>query len=178
MAEKALAPCVVCGTELRNVEVTCENQPYQGTAFQSRGHYGSTAFDPMNGSMLEVNFCDECLREAGNNGRVLWRREAKALVGAPPWPQSIFGWVEDPGPYVEWNPKLDATDGEGSDEQTDLQRYPIDSREELFELIERRGIRLYGGVKLNGNFTPETVWPDDGGASTAPGVPDGSPETE
>lgn len=161
MGDIALVSCIVCGCELRNVSNDAENQPYKGTAFSSHGHYGSTAFDPMNGSMLEVNFCDDCLRNAGRSGRVLWRREAKALVGAPPWPNSIFGWVEDPGSYVTWDPSLDETDGEGSDEQRDLERYPIDSREELLELIERRGIRLYGGVKLNGGLTAETVWPSD-----------------
>jgi hypothetical protein len=160
MGEIALAPCLVCGKELRNAMDTSENQPSGGTAFQTGGHYGSTAFDPFNGSMLEINVCDECLTAAGEQGRVLWRREAKALVGAPPWRESIFGWVEDPGPYVPWDPKLDKNDGEGGNEQTDLERYHIDSREELLELIERRGIRLYGGVKLNGGFTPEDAWPD------------------
>jgi len=38
------------------------NQPYAGTTFISYGHYGSTVFDPMNGTtFLELNICDECL---------------------------------------------------------------------------------------------------------------------
>lgn len=161
MSEIALVPCIVCGKELQNVDKDAENQPYEGTAFETHGHYGSTAFDPLNGSMLEINFCDDCLVKAGKAGRVLWRREAKALVGAPPWPNSIFGWVEDPGPYVTWNPELDSTDGEYHEvDFNKLERYPIDSKQELEELIERRGIRLYGGVKLNGGFTADTVWPD------------------
>ena len=40
------------------------NQPYGGLAFQSEGHYGSTVFDPMDGTYLEVNICDECLLRA------------------------------------------------------------------------------------------------------------------
>lgn len=163
MSRYALAPCILCGKELENVVNDAENVPYQGTAFETHGHYGSTAFDPMNGSMLEINFCDDCLRAAARQGRVLWRREAKALTGAPPWPESVFGWVEDPGPFVKWEPEQDATDGERMDydrpDFSKLERYPIDSREELLELIEQRGVRLHGGVKLNGSFTAETVWP-------------------
>lgn len=160
MAKEALAPCLLCGKALENTDTTAENQPYGGTAFETHGHYGSTAFDPMNGSMLEINVCDPCLREAAEKSRVLWRREAKALVGAPPWPSSIFGWVEDPGPYVLWKPELDATDGLRTKEPDyhELERIPIETKEELLELIERKGIRLYGGVKLNGGLTPESVF--------------------
>lgn len=32
-----------------------------GTAFRIYGHYGSTVFDPMDGSSLEIVICDECL---------------------------------------------------------------------------------------------------------------------
>lgn len=61
MARNAL-PCIACGRELRNVTDDVEgNQPYLGTAFMSHGHYGSTAFDPMNGFYLELNICDLCL---------------------------------------------------------------------------------------------------------------------
>jgi hypothetical protein len=40
------------------------SQPYDGLAFQSQGHYGSTVFDPMDGTYLEINICDECLLRA------------------------------------------------------------------------------------------------------------------
>lgn len=60
-----MAPCVVCGKELEPVlpeEVRmAENQPYEATVFSSPGHYGSTAFDPMDGTRLVINVCDRCL---------------------------------------------------------------------------------------------------------------------
>lgn len=64
--------CIVCKTELRNIDAgDVENQPAGGTAFQSSGHYGSTAFDPMDGTYLEINVCDGCLVAAGKDGNVL-----------------------------------------------------------------------------------------------------------
>lgn len=56
-------PCIICERELRNVMEDCDNQPYNGTTFQSQGHYGSTIFDPMDGLYLELNICDPCLVE-------------------------------------------------------------------------------------------------------------------
>lgn len=162
MAENAMVPCVVCGTTLENVDRDAENQPYGGTSFSTSGHYGSTAFDPMNGSMLELNLCDPCLKRASAQGRVLWRREAKALVGAPPWPTAIFGWLEESGPYTFWKPDEEAAEGPSEGiPWYELERHVVRSREELLELCEQRGLRLYGGVKLNGGFTPETAWPEE-----------------
>lgn len=42
--------------------------PLDGLAFQTCGHYGSGAFDPMNGSIIEVVLCDHCLRRAVADG--------------------------------------------------------------------------------------------------------------
>lgn len=63
--------CIVCGGSLKNVGGFEENQPLRGAAFQTSGHYGSAVFDPMDGTFLEINVCDSCLREAGGRGRVL-----------------------------------------------------------------------------------------------------------
>lgn len=55
-------PCIACGRELENVSADVEgNQPYGGTAFTSHGHYGSTAYDPLDGHYIEINVCDVCL---------------------------------------------------------------------------------------------------------------------
>lgn len=165
MSKEALVPCLVCNKVLDNVMEDAENQPYEGTSFETHGHYGSTSFDPMNGSLLEINICDECLTQAGKNGKVLWRREANALVGAPPWPTSIFGWVVNPeAKYVKWNPDLDEIkEGHLEDERQDgLVKIPIDSKEELLELVETYGIRLNGGVKLNGGFTLDDIFKTEG----------------
>lgn len=65
--------CIVCKKVLENTGPSpCEeNQPSGGTSFQSRGHYGSAAFDPMDGTYLEINICDPCLVQAGTDGNVL-----------------------------------------------------------------------------------------------------------
>lgn len=53
-------PCIVCKVDLENVG-TGENQPYGGAEFFTYGHYGSTIFDPMDGSKIILNICDGCI---------------------------------------------------------------------------------------------------------------------
>lgn len=77
MAKIALS-CIACGRELRNVDdMVTENQPYNGTAFQSHGHYGD-------GHYLEINVCDSCL--VLHHERVGSEFEAarQTLVAVPP----------------------------------------------------------------------------------------------
>lgn len=62
--------CIVCKKSLENV-FDQDNQPNDGLAFQSSGHYGSTVFDPMDGTHLEINVCDPCLKQAGEDGNVM-----------------------------------------------------------------------------------------------------------
>lgn len=66
--------CIVCNKELEPAfpPPIEHNQPYGGTSFTSRGHYGSTVWDPMDGTYLEINICDECLVKAGDEGKVLY----------------------------------------------------------------------------------------------------------
>ena len=68
----ASLPCTVCGIALRNVFLEdSTNQPCNGLAFMSHGHYGSTVYDPMSDEFLELNICDECLTKASSALRVL-----------------------------------------------------------------------------------------------------------
>lgn len=68
--------CIVCSEALENVHIGDEeNQPYKGTCFFTYGHYGSTAFDPMDGTMLELNICDDCLRVAIDAGGFIRKRD-------------------------------------------------------------------------------------------------------
>lgn len=60
--------CIVCDKEVENWdEVYPEDDqrvhPINGTVFRTYGHYGSTVFDPMDASYLEVVVCDECLKK-------------------------------------------------------------------------------------------------------------------
>ncbi len=46
------------------------HQPNDGLSFHSYGHYGTTFFDPMDGSCIQIAVCDECLVLADYNGRI------------------------------------------------------------------------------------------------------------
>jgi hypothetical protein len=88
--------CIVCKKSLEDILAReGENQPNDGLAFHSYGHYGTTAFDPMDGTYLEVNICDSCIVQAGKDGAV--------LMGYPAAKVS--------GPMVKW-PLSDVTNGE------------------------------------------------------------------
>lgn len=52
--------CIKCNKELKSCFDDAV-QPLGGTAFRTYGHYGSTVFDPMDGSYLDIVVCDECL---------------------------------------------------------------------------------------------------------------------
>jgi hypothetical protein len=55
--------CLSCGIEM--VNIAREGfQPMGGLALNSVGHYGSTEFDPMDGTRIEVVVCDPCLIKA------------------------------------------------------------------------------------------------------------------
>lgn len=68
--ERLDLPCFKCGQALKNATSTSDglamnqNQPSEGLSFKSHGHYGGTAFDPMDGHYLEINICDLCLLKA------------------------------------------------------------------------------------------------------------------
>ena len=82
-------PCIRCGKELKNVFEDAENQPSDGTAFITYGHYGSTVFDPMDSSScLELNVCDECLRELGQLGHV------KQVVSSTKVTHTYYPWTD------------------------------------------------------------------------------------
>lgn len=50
--------------------------PVGGLHFVTYGHYGTTVFDPMDGSTLNIFVCDSCITEAYEEGIVI-RRKAK-----------------------------------------------------------------------------------------------------
>lgn len=53
-----------------------EFQPSGGLAFRTRGHYGSTFFDPMDGSGLEIAVCDECVSQLAHDTNYVCPLEA------------------------------------------------------------------------------------------------------
>lgn len=89
-------PCIRCGKQLKQcmnkepVAESFENQPYNGTAFYTNGHYGSTVFDEMHGETIEINVCDTCLLDAAKEGRILYYRRRQTTE----WFDRKF-WVPD-----------------------------------------------------------------------------------
>jgi hypothetical protein len=60
--------CIICETDVENWDIAYpENtktvHPIGGTAFRTYGHYGSTVFDPMDASFLEIVICCSCLKD-------------------------------------------------------------------------------------------------------------------
>lgn len=92
--------CIVCDREFEPAanDPAFETVPYEGTLFYATGHYGSTAFDPMDGSSLEIIVCDKCLLDRRHRVmhvtsrpdltiRVLWELKLAAeKVAAEPEP--------------------------------------------------------------------------------------------
>jgi hypothetical protein len=66
--------CIRCNKDLANI-ADIGLQPSKGLAFQTRGHYGSTYFDPMPefggpSTYLEIVVCDNCVKSAEMEGIV------------------------------------------------------------------------------------------------------------
>ena len=58
--------CIKCGKQLDNWDVAypegaSQVHPLGGTVFRSYGNYGSTVFDPLDASYLDICVCDSCL---------------------------------------------------------------------------------------------------------------------
>ena len=64
-------PCFKCEEVLQNFDTRPGNHPIGGIEFTSVGHYGTTVFDPMDGSRIALNICDSCLRMGIHRGNIL-----------------------------------------------------------------------------------------------------------
>lgn len=57
--------CIICAVDVENWDIAHPDKevvhPIGGTVFRTYGHYGSSVFDPMDASYLEVVICDGCL---------------------------------------------------------------------------------------------------------------------
>jgi hypothetical protein len=77
-------PCFVCGEHLTEVGEEDINHPSGGLVLNSFGHYGTTVFDPMDGSWLELNICDECIKLNAARGRILVASPRPQRLAPPP----------------------------------------------------------------------------------------------
>lgn len=121
--------CIRCDKKLVNVALDVPfNQPNDGLAFSSDGHYGSTAFDPMDLSELEINVCDDCLRElAGPDNEYIGAGRTKIrCVCEGMW----VGWARADQRWLPWTgPAMAKDDKEINFELDELAR---DDRVEAF----------------------------------------------
>lgn len=52
--------CIKCNIELTNI--TSDGfHPLDGLVFSTYGHYGSSYFDPMDSTSLQIVICDHCM---------------------------------------------------------------------------------------------------------------------
>ena len=94
-------PCLVCGRALANILDPEEGQqPNDGVAFHSYGHYGSAVFDPMDGTSLHVNVCDPCVEEAKAKGRA---REMPPRAPRPAMDEETRRLLEEAEPIASWD---------------------------------------------------------------------------
>jgi len=102
-------PCVVCDREIENMDDSYINSPYAATAFETQGHYGSTIFDPMNGTYLELNICDPCIRRLAGERKILLGQARKRVLSD----NNLFvGWLPVRREMTVWQP--------GTEDDTDV----------------------------------------------------------
>lgn len=125
MSENAL-PCIVCEKPLKNVfSEESENHPSEGTTFTSEGHYGSTAWDPMDGQYIEINICDECLVKKAD--AVYQGRNRKPVM----WRGMIVGWTKAIRRLVPWNPDAG---GDFEDDVLEVDQDDLENPEQVPEV--------------------------------------------
>lgn len=138
-------PCIVCGVVLKNVSQDVDNQPDRGLAFMTEGHYGSQVFDPMNGELLEITVCDECIAQAGEQGRVHTGRRARPVYMDV---YGLIGWIRAPYVPVLWRKGLANFDDP----------IHVETVDEFYEL--GHGARLLEGLE---DLLPKNAsWEEDG----------------
>jgi hypothetical protein len=99
-AETTTLPCAVCRKPLERVDGE-PDIPYDANIFVTRGHYGSTSFDPVfGGEHLELFICTDCMTTMRENAAI--HRVLKATE-ATPEQTFIWGSQEDPKDDNPWN---------------------------------------------------------------------------
>lgn len=93
-------PCFCCGRDFApafepDPDLTPDYPltPSEGTTFTARGNYGSTVFDSIDESFLELNLCDACL--LGRRDKIVLRRRTGPTWIPPlttePWEPYVVG---------------------------------------------------------------------------------------
>jgi hypothetical protein len=108
--------CVRCNRAVESMDDSDINSPSGALPFTTEGHSGSTIFDPLNGCYIEINICDECIRELGEMGQVLMGQGRKQVVTYTDDLQLslVVGWYKVQRELVPWHPGLET---EGLDDR-------------------------------------------------------------
>lgn len=114
-------PCLICGMALTRAFDEYEAQPDDAVMGTITGNYGSTVFDPFDGTALAFNVCDECLVKAGEQGRIFAYRAARPVEVDG---MGIVGWEKLTPVYVPWTKDLPGFDDRCSLESEDLDNLP------------------------------------------------------
>lgn len=141
MSRRNALPCIACNAAVESIDDSYINSPYKATAFQTEGHYGSTIFDPMNGTYLELNVCDECLRRLAAEGKILLGQQRRRVVTDSPIGMPMFaGWLRVKREMTVWSPGTEDDDDVTVDWNAvgDSDLYPeIDWHEPAVEIVRR-----------------------------------------
>lgn len=89
--------CIICKKQIKPL-YEGEHTPEYATTFHTSGHDGSGLFDPMDGSFLQINICDNCLAAAAEQDLVLVGQSSVPLmiptmVRADHWIYSGWGSI-------------------------------------------------------------------------------------
>jgi hypothetical protein len=96
-------PCLVCEKQMRRViDGGWELQPEKGLHFAAEGAYGSTVFDPMDESTLNVVVCDDCVVKAARKGLVLLGQPRIGLIDDD---GAAVGYYHPERAEVPWDPE-------------------------------------------------------------------------
>jgi hypothetical protein len=115
MSRRNALPCIVCDRQIESMDDSYINSPYGATAFETQGHYGSTIFDPMNGTYLELNVCDSCLRRLASEEKILLGQTRKRVmtntrIGGGDEIPLFVGWLAVKREMTTWHPGTEDDD--------------------------------------------------------------------
>lgn len=108
---KNTPPCFKCNKPMERVfDGGWELQPNDGLHFDTTGAYGSTKFDPMDGSSLNIIICDDCIVEGAKQGLVMLDQKYVGIGFDPAIGDERRGAIFPSGHYspernaVPWDP--------------------------------------------------------------------------
>ncbi|MTH94743.1 hypothetical protein [Roseibium sp. RKSG952] len=72
-----------------------EFQPLDGLAFSTPGHYGSTFFDPCDGTSIEIAVCDDCLKGLAENSEYVCRLNPSVMRESATMKEDIDDMIDE-----------------------------------------------------------------------------------